>query len=49
MAANKTSSDNPFSRTFEDYNHRDMKNKVHVSSLKIMDGEDLSFGNRKRL
>jgi len=31
------------------YDHKEQKNKIGVSSLKIFDGEDLTFGDRKRI
>ncbi|KRX09388.1 hypothetical protein PPERSA_04694 [Pseudocohnilembus persalinus] len=49
-ANNQTSTDNPLKTTsWANYSHRDMKQQIGVSSLKILDGEDLSYGNRKRL
>jgi len=31
------------------YDHKDQKAKIGVSSMKIFDGEDLTFGDRKRI
>ena len=40
---NTTSSTNPFAN----YNHAEMKAKVHISGCKIFDGEDLSKRMKK--